>query len=141
MNHRIGIELIQVRTGPSVGKPTYRGIQHLGGTREAVEEELRAVLVRMRMRRSGLRRGTTTITSGPIEATAAGPSPDRSSTGSCDDGRSQSDEGDAEIQELDDEDDSGEAIRLRVEAMRKRYFDSWKSGRARHAMLAFSQYF
>lgn len=44
----MGIELIQVRTGPSIGKPTYRGVQHLGGTREAIQSELREVIARMR---------------------------------------------------------------------------------------------
>lgn len=48
LNHQIAIELIQVRTGPSTGKPTYRGVQHLGGTRDAVEAELRDVFARLR---------------------------------------------------------------------------------------------
>lgn len=35
-----GVELLQVRTGPSVQKPTLRGVQHSGGSPAAIEEEL-----------------------------------------------------------------------------------------------------
>jgi hypothetical protein len=47
INWRVAFELIQVRTGPSIGKPTYRGVTVLGTT-EAIENELREVWAAMR---------------------------------------------------------------------------------------------
>jgi hypothetical protein len=47
VNWRVAFELIQVRTGPSVGKPTYRGPTVLGWT-EAIENEMREVWAAMR---------------------------------------------------------------------------------------------
>jgi len=120
LSHRIGIELIQVRTGPSVGKPTYRGVQHAGGAREAVEEELRGVFTRMR--NSGSR---------PSAMATTAPS-----------GHDSSDEHYAiEKQQQQNDDESGAAIRLRMEAMQKKFFNSWRSGEARKGMLAFAQWF
>ena len=43
----VAFELIQVRNGPSIGKPTYRGITPLG-TPEALSAELADTWVRMR---------------------------------------------------------------------------------------------
>ena len=47
VNWRVAFELIQVRTGPSIGKPTYRGVTVLGST-EAIENEMREVWAAMR---------------------------------------------------------------------------------------------
>lgn len=129
LNHGIGIELIQVRTGPSIGKPTYRGIQHLGGTQETIEEELRSVF--RRMRRGDPRRTADTTTSATIAATASGVTLAYSFTDSCDSKL---------LGEVKD-DENGGAIRARMEVMQKIYFESWKGGRARKAMLAFAQWF
>ncbi|KAF8305675.1 hypothetical protein DL93DRAFT_304678 [Clavulina sp. PMI_390] len=94
LNHRIGIELIQVRTGPSVGKPTYRGVQHLGGSPDAIRDELLRVFARMR------------------------------SNSSAEGG----------------DDDSGDKIRERMEAMRDLFVQSWYEGKARRAMNTFRQW-
>jgi len=144
LSHRIGIELIQVRTGPSVGKPTYRGVMHAGGAREAVEEELRAVFTRMR--NSGSRPSAIAITTprNPITPTSTHTHTtlDGPSITSCDCGHDSPNERYAiEKQQQQNDDESGAAIRLRMEAMKKRFFDSWKSGEAREGMLAFAQWF
>ncbi|KAF9515824.1 glycosyltransferase family 1 protein [Hydnum rufescens UP504] len=47
VNWRVAFELIQVRTGPSVGQPTYRGPTVVGST-EAIENEMREVWAAMR---------------------------------------------------------------------------------------------
>lgn len=142
LSHRIGIELIQVRTGPSVGKPTYRGVHHAGGAREAVEEELRTVFTRMRDSGSRPRAialatpGNTTIPT----STHARTNLDGPSIVSCGCGHDSDERYSIEKQQQRDE-ESGAAIRLRMEAMQKRFFDSWKSGEARKVMLAFAQWF
>lgn len=107
LNHRIGIELIQVRTGPSVGKPTYRGIQHHGGTRGAIQRELWDTFARMR---SG---GASAQTEETVTSQAQGE---------------------------EDDDDGGRAIRIRLEAMQQKYYESWKTGRARKAMWRFAHW-
>lgn len=45
---RISYELIQVRTGPSVGQPTARGILHKGGSRESILAEMSDIWQKMR---------------------------------------------------------------------------------------------
>lgn len=44
LNLNCGIELIQVRTGPSLGRPTLRGVRHRGGSLEIIKTELADML-------------------------------------------------------------------------------------------------
>ena len=47
LNFKLSFELIQVRTGPGVNKPTYRGIQHENSL-EAVKREMAETWKHMR---------------------------------------------------------------------------------------------
>lgn len=96
--HRIGIELIQVRTGPSSGKATYRGVMHYGGGHDAVKREFREVFERMRSS------STSRSIDDEIRWTA---------------------------------DDSGFAIRRRMEIMHQVVLKSWKEGPAHQGMVNF----